>query len=130
MFNGDVKISFMDFNELLHLPLHSYGNKDELDTWNLHPTWLNATCSKTKIHHGRWDKPRIFDHRQAKETDICNINIGYLQCLMLNMIFSHHDTQNVCRNAELFTIWSALNDSYIDTGTFICCHLVEATKTR
>jgi len=38
---------------------------------------------------------------------------------MDNIIFGHHDSQNMCRKAKLFNIWCALMSTHVDTRAFI-----------
>ena len=90
---------------------------------------MSITCSKRKDYHDRWGKLRIYDPRQEKATDICNVTLRYLQRLTANIIFSRNDSQNGCRKAELFIIWCALSGTPIDTGAFIIRHLAEVAKT-
>jgi len=36
----------MDFNELLHFPIHTDAFRDMPARWKPIPTWLSITCSK------------------------------------------------------------------------------------
>jgi len=67
--------------------------------------------------------------QQAKAIDIYNLNIRYLQRLITNVIFGRHDSQNMCRKAELFLIWCVLLGTRANTRAFIICHLLQVTKT-
>ena len=71
----------------------------------------------------------MYDPRQAKATDICNLTIRYLQRLMANIIFGRSDSQNVCRKGELFLLWYALFGTHVDIEAFILRHLTEVAKS-
>jgi len=78
MFNADHKLSLREFNNLLHLPVHLDSFRDVPSQWRPDPFWLSITCSKWKSYINRFGWPRVYDSRQAKTTDICNVNICYL----------------------------------------------------
>jgi len=109
--------------------VHSNSFRDVPNRWHPDPAWLSITCSKQKSYIDRFERPRVYDPRQVKATDICDFNICYSQHLMANIIFGRNDSQNVCRKAELFFICCALTGAYADTGVFIIHHLVEVAKT-
>jgi len=48
---------------------------------------------------------------------------------MAKIIHRHYDSHNVCRKAELFIIWYALNGEHIDTGACILHPIVKVVKT-
>lgn len=128
MFSIDHRLSLRMFNDYLRLPVADGAYRDVPSLWRPDPVWLSITCSKRKAYQDRWGRPRVYDPRQAKATDICNVNLRYLQRLTANIIFSRNDTQNGCRKAELFIIWCALSGTPIDTGAFIIRHLAEVAK--
>jgi len=128
MFNIDHRMSLRMFNDLLRLPVADGAYRDVPSLWRPDPVWLSITCSKRKDFHDRWGRLRVYDPRQAKATDICNVNLRYLQRLTANIVFSRNDSQNGCRKAELFIIWCALSGTPIDTGAFIIRHLAEVAK--
>ena len=119
----------MKFSGLLHLPVYPDSFRDMLSRSRSNVVWLRITCSKRKLYTDKLGWPRVYDPRQAKATDICNINIRYLQHLMANIIFGHDDSQSMCRKVELFLLWCALTGTHVDIGVFIIRHLVEVAKT-
>lgn len=116
------------FNDLLRLPVLDGAYRDVPSLWRPDPVWLSITSSKRKEYYDRWGRPTVFGPRQAKATDICNVNLRYLQRLTANIVFGRNDNQNGCRKAELFIIWCAMSGTPIDTGAFIIRHLVEVAK--
>jgi len=38
---------------------------------------------------------------------------------MANLVFGHHDSENVCKKGELFIVWCAFDDKRVDMGAFI-----------
>jgi len=96
MFNIDYWMCLRMFNELLKLPMADGAYRDISPLWRPDPIWLSITCSKQKAYMDRFGKPRAFHPRQAKATDICNINLYYLQCLTTNIIFGRNGNQNGC----------------------------------
>ena len=108
-------MSLKRFNELLQFP--TYHLISGCTTrWRPDPIWLNITCSKHKTYINRLERPRIYDPRQAKATDICNLNIRYLQRLIATVIFGHNDIRNVCKKSKLFLIWFAFLGTHEDTS--------------
>lgn len=130
MFNFDHRMSLRMFNDLLRFPVTDGAYRDVPSLFRTDPVWLNITCSNRKQYRDRWGRPRVFDPRQAKATDLCNVNLRYLQRLTANIIFGRNDNQNGCRKAELFIVWCALSGTPIDTGAFIIHHLAEVAKPR
>ena len=92
MFNVDHRMSLRMFNDLLRLPVADGAYRDVPSLWHPDPVWLSITCSKRKDYHDRWGRLRVYDPRQAKATDICNLNLWYLQRLTANIIFSRNDS--------------------------------------
>jgi len=129
MFNTDHQIRLREFNALLRLPIYVDLFRDVLNRWTSDPICLSITCSKHKIHTDKFRRPRVYDSKQAMAIDICIMSICCLQCLMANIIFGFNDGQNLCQKVNLFLIWCELMDTYVDTGAFIICHLVEVAKT-
>ena len=116
MFNIDHRMSLRMFNELLRFPVVDGAYKDAPSLWRPNPIWLSITFSKWKESTDRWGRHRVFAPRQAKATDICNVNLRYLQCLTANIVFGRNDNQNGCQKVELFITWYALSGTPIDTG--------------
>ena len=129
MFNIDHRMSLIMFNDLLHFPVVDGAYRDVAPLFSPDPIWLNITCDKRKSYTDSRGHPRIFDPRQAKATDICNLNLRYLQRLTANIIFGRNDNQNGCRKAELFIIHCALSSTPIDSGAFLIRHLADVAKT-
>jgi len=102
MFNTDHRMSLKGFNNLLHFPNHPDSFCDVPQRWKLDSVWLSITCAKRKTYSDRFRRPRVYDPRQAKATDICNPTIRYLQRLMANIIYGRNDSQNVCRKGNYF----------------------------
>lgn len=96
MFNINHRMNLRMFNELLRFPVVDRAFRDVPSLWQPNPVWLSITCSKRKEYTDRWRRPRIFYPRQAKATDICNVNLRYLQRLTTNIIFGCNDSQNYC----------------------------------
>jgi len=78
MFNTDHRLSLRGFNNLMHFPNHPDSFCDVPQRWKPDPAWLSITCSKCKTYTDRFGRPRVYDPRQAKATDICNPSIHYL----------------------------------------------------
>ena len=58
MFNADHKLSLREFNNLLHLLVHSDSFRDVLSQWHPDPVWLSITCSKRKSYEKHvWAAP-------------------------------------------------------------------------
>jgi len=129
MFNIDHRMSLRMFNDLFRFLVVDGAFRDVPSLWRSDPVWLSITCSKRKEYHDWWGRPSIFDPRQAKATDIYNVNMRYLQRLTANIIFRRKDNQNGFWKAELLIIWCALSGTPIDTGAFIIRHLAEVDKT-
>ena len=119
MFNTDHRMSLRGFNNLMHFPNHPDSFCDVPQRWKPDPAWLSITCAKRKTYTDRFGRPRVYDPRQAKATDICNPSIRYLQRLLANIVFGRNDSQNVCRKGELFLLWCALSGTHVDIGAFI-----------
>ena len=129
MFNIDHLMSLRMFNELWRFPMVDGAHRDVPSLWRPDPIWLSITCSKRKEYTDRWGRHRVFNSRQAKATDICNVNLRYLQRLTANIVFGCNNNQNGYRKAELFIIWCALSGTPIDTGAFIIRLLEEVVRT-
>ena len=122
-------MSLRGYSKLLHFSIYEDSFRDVPTRWRLNPIWLNITYSKRKIYTDKFRRSRIYDSRQTKITDICDIDIRYLQKLRANIIFGHNDSQNVSRKAELFLIWYTLTGTHADTKIFIIRHLLEVVNT-
>jgi len=129
MFNIDHHMSLKGFNNLLHLPNFLGSFCDVPQCWRPDLFWLSITCAKRKTHINQFWRPQLYDPRQAKATDIWNLTVWYLQCLMANIIFGRNYSQNVYQKGELFLLWCALSGTHVDIGAFILRHLTEVTKT-
>ena len=128
MFNTDHRISLKDFNNLLYFPNYPDCFCDIPQQWKPDLVWLSITCAKRKTYSDRFERPRVYNPRQAKATGICNLTIRYLQRLMGNVIYGRNDSQNVCQKEELFLLWYALSRTHVDIGAFILRHLAEVAK--
>ena len=116
------------FNELRHFSVYEDSFRDVTNTWRPDPIWLTITCSKQKTYSDQFERPRICDRRQVKTTDICNLNIHYLQRLMVNIILGAMIAKMFV-GKRLFHVWCVLTGTHADTGAFIICHMMEVAKT-
>jgi len=95
MFNMDHRMSLRGFSEFFHFLVYKDSFPNMLTRWRPNLIWLSATCSKQKTNADSFWRPNMYEPKLAKATDICNINICYLQRLIANTIFWGNDNQNV-----------------------------------